>query len=152
MIPAFVHPSRMSEGVNRAMAYVSRYEIEARSYELDVYNHVNNAVYINWLEHGRSRLLQDKGFDYMKVIETWGVHFMTVRTEIDYRQAFKLGERGTVTTHVDRVGTTSVTVAHSITKDGETEPAISARVVIVFTDVASGRPTPVPEEFVRLYA
>ena len=44
------------------MAYVSSYEVEVRSYELDVYNHVNNAVYLNWLEHGRSKLLQDKGF------------------------------------------------------------------------------------------
>ena len=60
------------------MAYVSSYEVEVRSYELDVYNHVNNAVYLNWLEHGRSKLLQDKGFDYLSIMDAWGVQFMTV--------------------------------------------------------------------------
>lgn len=134
------------------MAYVSTYEVEVRSYELDVYNHVNNAVYINWLEHGRSKLLQDKGFDYMKVIADWNVHFMTVRTEIDYHSAMKLGEKAIVSTQVDKVGNTSITVAHAITRVGEDTPAAKARVVIVFTDAGTGRPIKVPDEFVRLYA
>ena len=28
-------------------------EVEVRSYELDSYNHVNNAVYLNYLEYAR---------------------------------------------------------------------------------------------------
>jgi YbgC/YbaW family acyl-CoA thioester hydrolase len=133
------------------MAYVSRYEVEVRSYELDVYDHVNNAVYINWLEQGRSRLLQDKGFNYMSIIRQWGVRFMTVRTEIDYHVALQLGDRAEVTTQVERVGNTSVAIAHTITRVGDTEPAAKARVVIVYTDANTGRPVPVPTEFVRLY-
>lgn len=134
------------------MAYISTYEVEVRSYELDVYNHVNNAVYINWLEHGRSKLLQDKGFDYMSIIKDWNVQFMTVHTTIDYHSAMKLGERATVSTQVDKVGNTSITVAHAITRLGDNTPAAKARVVIVFTDVNSGKPVKVPEDFVRLYA
>lgn len=134
------------------MAYVSTYELEVRSYELDVYNHVNNAVYINWLEHGRSRLLQDKGFDYLSIIRDWKVQFMTVRTEIDYHSALKLGDRARVSTTVDKVGNTSITIGHEITRVNETSPAAKARVVIVFTDADTGRPIKVPEEFVRLYA
>jgi acyl-CoA thioester hydrolase len=133
------------------MAYVSTYELEVRSYELDVYNHVNNAVYINWLEQGRSKLLQDKGFDYMSVIRDWNVHFMTVRTEIDYHSALKLGQRAVVSTTVDKFGNTSITIAHQVTRVDESTPAVKAKVVIVFTDADTGRPTPVPEEFVRLY-
>lgn len=134
------------------MAYVSRYELEVRSYELDVYDHVNNAVYINWLEHGRSRLLQDKGFTYTNIASVWGVRFMTVRTEIDYRLALHLGDRAEVTTQVEKVGTTSVTIAHSILRLPGREPAANAKVVIVYVDAASGKPVPVPAEFVRLYA
>ena len=134
------------------MAYVSSYEVEVRSYELDVYNHVNNAVYLNWLEHGRSKLLQDKGFDYLSIMDAWGVQFMTVHTGIDYFKALKLGDRALITTQVAKVGNTSFTVAHGITRVGDNEPAAKAEVVIVYTDVATGRPTPVPKEFVRLYA
>jgi YbgC/YbaW family acyl-CoA thioester hydrolase len=133
------------------MPYVSRYEVEVRSYELDVYDHVNNAVYINWLEHGRSKLLQDKGLNYMSIIRQWGVRFMTVRTEIDYHEALRLGDRAAVTTQVEKIGNTSVTVAHSITRVGATEPSAKARVVVVYTDATTGKPTPVPAEFVRLY-
>lgn len=134
------------------MAYISTYDLEVRSYELDVYNHVNNAVYVEWCEHGRSRLLQDKGYDYIKVIEDWNVHFMTVRTDITYKKAFKINDRGTVTTTVEKFGNTSITIAHRITRNDEKEPAIVAKVVIVFTDADTGRPTPVPDEFKRLYA
>ncbi|MCA8911976.1 MAG: acyl-CoA thioesterase [Planctomycetes bacterium] len=134
------------------MPYLSSYELEVRSYELDVYDHVNNAVYINWLEHGRSKLLQDKGFNYLSIMDTWGVQFMTVHTEIDYHSALKLGDRALVTTRVERVGNTSITVAHEITRVGDESPAAKARVVIVFTDAKTGKPTPVPEKFTRLYA
>lgn len=134
------------------MPYVSRYEVEVRSYELDVYDHVNNAVYLNWLEHGRSKLLQDKGFNYISIISQWGVRFMTVRTEIDYHSALKLGDRAEITTQVEKVGNTSVTIAHTITRTGDSNPAARARVVIVYTDAQTGRPATVPPEFVRLYS
>ena len=133
------------------MVYVSSYEVEVRSYELDVYNHVNNAVYLNWLEHGRSKLLQDKGFDYLSIMDAWGVRFMTVHTGIDYHKALKLGDRASITTQVAKIGNTSFTVAHTITRLGDTEPSATAEVVIVYTDVTTGRPTPVPEDFKRLY-
>jgi len=134
------------------MAYVSSYEVEVRSYELDVYNHVNNAVYLNWLEHGRSKLLQDKGYNYLSIMDAWGVQFMTVHTGIDYHKALKLGDRAVVTTQVEKFGNTSITIAHAITLLGDTEPAATAKVVIVYTDIATGRSTPVPKEFVRLYS
>ncbi|MHC4840626.1 MAG: acyl-CoA thioesterase [Planctomycetota bacterium] len=131
------------------MPFVSHFDVEVRSYEIDVYNHVNNAVYIQWLEHGRSKLLQDKGFDYTSIIKSWGVQFMTVRTEIDYRRALVLGDQVKVSTWVERFGTTSITVGHSISVG--IEMAAEAKVVVVYTDANTGEPTPVPEEFVRLY-
>ena len=39
-------------------------EIEVRSYEIDSYNHVNNAVYQNYLEHARMDFLHKIGFRY----------------------------------------------------------------------------------------
>ncbi|MCF6228422.1 MAG: acyl-CoA thioesterase [Planctomycetes bacterium] len=131
------------------MPFVSTFDVSVHSYEIDVYNHVNNAVYIQWCEHGRSKLLQDKGFDYTSIIEKWGVQFMTVRTEIDYKQALYLGDSVNVRTWIERFGNTSITVAHSITKGYK--PVADAKVVVVYTDAKTGKPTPVPEEFVRLY-
>jgi len=134
------------------MPYVSVYRLEVRSYELDVYNHVNNAVYINWLEHGRCKMLQDKGLDYTRIIDNWGVRYMTVRTEIDYRQPLHLGDNVEISTQVERVGNTSVTLSQKVAKQGADSPAAQARVTIVFTAADTGRPTKVPAEFVRQFA
>jgi YbgC/YbaW family acyl-CoA thioester hydrolase len=133
------------------MAYTSTFRIDVRSYEIDVYNHVNNAVYVQWLEHGRCKLLQDKGMDYVRIGDAWGVQFMTVRTEINYRRALALGETIEVSTSVQKVGTTSVTFRQVIQAVGDSEPAADALVVIVYTSLGTGRPTPVPQEFIRLF-
>jgi YbgC/YbaW family acyl-CoA thioester hydrolase len=134
------------------MPYVSVYRLEVRSYELDVYNHVNNAVYINWLEHGRCKMLQDKGLDYTRIIDNWGVRYMTVRLEIDYRQPLHLGDNVEIATQVERVGNTSVTLSQKVARQGANGPAAQARVTIVFTAADTGRPTKVPAEFVRQFA
>jgi YbgC/YbaW family acyl-CoA thioester hydrolase len=133
------------------MTYLSTFTVAVRAYEIDVYDHVNNAVYIQWLEEGRSKFLLDKGFNYINIIEAWGVRFMTVRTEIDYRRALVLGESARINTSVERFGNTSVTFRQVITRVGDDNPAAEARVVIVFTSSKTGRPIAVPEEFKRLY-
>jgi acyl-CoA thioester hydrolase len=38
------------------MSYI--YELEVRGYELDSYNHVNNAIYLNYLEQARWEILK----------------------------------------------------------------------------------------------
>lgn len=39
-------------------------EIIVRHYECDAYGHVNNANYLNYLEHARGEFLKHIGFDY----------------------------------------------------------------------------------------
>ena len=43
-------------------------EITVRSYECDSYNHVNNAVYLNYLEHARMDFLHAANFDYKGIV------------------------------------------------------------------------------------
>ncbi len=135
------------------MAFTSTYDLTVRSYELDSYNHVNNAVYIKWLEHGRCKLLQDHGLDYTSIIDRWGVRVMTVRTEIDYKHQLELGDRVRVSTSVERFGNTSSSIDHKIIRRGAPdELAAQAKVVIVFTDADANTPVPVPTPFRELYA
>ena len=135
------------------MPYVSEARLNVRSYELDSYGHVNNAVYMQWLEHGRSRLLQDKGFCYHGITDAWNVRFLTVSTKIDYKLSLDLGEDVLVTTQVDRVGRTSVTFDQKVLvhRDGQHLEAATASVVIVFTDTAMEMAVEVPQPFKDLY-
>ncbi|NRA94875.1 MAG: acyl-CoA thioesterase [Planctomycetes bacterium] len=132
------------------MLYVSRTRHRVRSYELDAYGHVNNAVYMQWLEHGRSRLLQDKGFDYNNIEERWGVRFVTASTKIDFHIGLHLDDDLEFTTTIARIGTTSVTLDQRIGRGDEV--AASCQTVIVFTDPSMTAAVPIPEEFKELYA
>ena len=60
-------------------------EVEVRSYELDAYNHVNNAVYLNYLEYARMEYLRRIGFDYVGLIEEG---YMLYVTHIDIRYKY----------------------------------------------------------------
>ena len=43
-------------------------ELKVRSYECDSYSHVNNAVYLNYLETARMDFLNQIGFPYNDVV------------------------------------------------------------------------------------
>ena len=82
-------------------------EVEARSYELDPYGHLNNAVYVNWLEHGRLCFLRDRGESYISIPDRYGVHIVVVRTEVDYRSQVNLGDRLRVRSEIEHFGRAS---------------------------------------------
>ena len=89
-------------------------EVEARSYELDPYGHVNNAVFVNWLEHGRLAFLRARGETYMSIPETYGVHVVVVRSDLSYRVPALLGDVLRVTSRIARFGTSSFVFEQTI--------------------------------------
>ena len=60
-------------------------KLTVRSYELDSYNHVNNAVYLQYLEFARMEFLRAIGFDYPGLYE---VGYFLFVTHIDIRYRF----------------------------------------------------------------
>lgn len=54
-------------------------ELIVRHYECDAYGHVNNANYLNYLEHARSEFLKSIGFDYNGFVEAgYGVYVFKI--------------------------------------------------------------------------
>lgn len=124
----------------------STYAVEARSYELDPYGHVNNAVYVNWLEHGRLVYLRDRGLTYTSIPETYGVHVVVVQLSVAYRAEVKLGDRLDVATRIVRFGTSSFTFAHRIVSAQGTGAAVRtvAEGDVTMVCTAGGRSVPMP--------
>jgi YbgC/YbaW family acyl-CoA thioester hydrolase len=117
-------------------------DVEARSYELDPYGHLNNAVYVNWLEHGRLCYLRDRGHTYTSVPETFGVFVVVVRQDLRYRAQVRLGDRLRVTSRITRLGRTSFTFSQEIAfPDGRSAAEGEVTMVCVGPDGAS---TPIP--------
>jgi len=117
-------------------------EVEARSYELDPYGHLNNAVYVNWLEHARLVYLRDRGHSYLSVPAEFGVHVVVVHQELSYRAQVRLGDRLRVTSRIERFGRTSFTFGQAIDfADGR--PAAEGRVTMACVG-PEGTAVPIP--------
>lgn len=125
------------------MARRFEHDIRVRSYELDFLGHVNNAVYLNWLEQARLAAFEEAGFGVATLLEgEWLTN--VARIEIDYRRPTHFGERLRITSGVERIGRTSLTLRHGIRRLDDGELVSEARVVVVWLD-GSGSPVPVPE-------
>ena len=111
--------------------------IEIRWNDLDVYGHVNNAIYLTYLEEGRDEWLSRRLGD---PDEIW--NWVLARVEIDYRRELALTDDVAVAScRLDRVGNSSVTTREEVrTADGEL--AAEARSVLVARDRESGRSRP----------
>jgi len=124
----------------------SRFKV--RSYEIDSYSHLNNGVYVSWLEQGRLEYLQAHDFSYDDFARR-GEWFVVRRTEIDFRSPLHVDERVVLRTAVVGMHGTSVRfrqIMRRIDADGgEAGPAAcEALTIMVFTDGRGA--TPIPDD------
>lgn len=117
-------------------------QFEARSYELDPYGHLNNAVFVNWFEHGRLCYLRDRGMSYTSIPETHGVRIVVVQQDVTYKAEVRLGDLLDLTTTIARFGNTSFTFEHTLTGEGGAVAGL-AKVSMVCTG-DDGRAIPIP--------
>jgi YbgC/YbaW family acyl-CoA thioester hydrolase len=122
-------------------------DLTVRSYELDVFGHVNHAVYLNYLELARFDALEEGGFPPQMLEENgWAIH--VVRVEVDYLKPTFQGQILRVQTQVERFRNTSMTIAQEIRRlvDGpNADPALRSRVTIVWIG-QDGRPVRIPAQ------
>lgn len=72
-----------------------KFDVEVRTYELDSYGHVNNAVYLNYFEYTRMKYLEAIGFDYKGLLAE-GYYLYVTKTHINYKHSVFLGDRLTI--------------------------------------------------------
>jgi acyl-CoA thioester hydrolase len=108
--------------------------IDIRWRDIDAYGHVNNAVYLNYLEEARDAWVQKV---LGPVADTWD--FVLARVAIDFRNELKQDDGAVlVRCRVDSLGRSSVRTREEVLKlDGSI--SAEAASVIVARDPASGR-------------
>lgn len=111
--------------------------VELRWRDMDAYGHVNNAVYLNYLEEARDAWVQEV---LGKATDTWD--FVLARVAIDFKQELKQ-EDGAVVVRcaLDSFGRSSVRTREEIVKQDGTISAV-AESVIVARDPLVGRSRP----------
>jgi len=77
-------------------------DFEVRDYECDMEGIVNNAVYMNYLEHARHAFLKHKGYDFAALTQK-GIHLVVIRIEADYLYPLRSGDKFYVTANTERI-------------------------------------------------
>ena len=119
-------------------------KIAVRSYELDSYNHVNNAVYLQYLEYARMEYLRAIGFDYDALFEA-GFYLYVTHVDIHYRSSARLFDELSVEVMPIKIGKLSGTFKQTI-RNQRGETCAEADVSWGCVDT-SGRPSKIPDKF-----
>jgi acyl-CoA thioester hydrolase len=108
---------------------------------MDAYGHVNNAVYLTYLEWARDEWIQGV---LGSVTDTWD--FVLAHVEIDFRNELTQDDgEVTVRCGLDRIGTSSIRTREEIRKRDGTLSAEAAS-VIVPRDAKVGRSRPLTDQ------
>lgn len=114
-------------------------DITVRYRDLDPWGHVNNAVYVTYLEHARVDYL-----DAVLDVALEDIDIVVANLEIDYERSITIDDDVTVAMGVSNLGTSSYTMEYEV-RVGD-EVAATAETTQVVMDPETGRPTPMDED------
>lgn len=106
-------------------------DVHVRGYEIDVFGHVNNAIYLNWLEHARWSMVGKSGVldpsqDVLAVLR---------HLTIDFQRETRLGDLVRVSLWPRKVGNSSFTLGGSIHIVTAQEPSRANKLAVLATQV-----------------
>jgi acyl-CoA thioester hydrolase len=119
-----------------------RFPMEVRFRDLDALGHVNNAVYLTYMESARIAY-------WLQVTDRPGLEGMDMilaRAEIDFRAPLQDRDRIDVGVRCASMKRSSLVLEHRILRIPDGLVVADARKVLVHYDYAAGRSTPLPPE------
>ena len=101
---------------------------EVRDYECDMEGIVNNAVYMNYLEHTRHAFLKHNGFDFATLTQK-GIHLVVIRMEADYLYPLRSNDSFYVTANMERISKLRFGFSQNIFRSPDDKPILKAKVI-----------------------
>lgn len=124
-----------------------RLDFSVRDYECDLQKIVNNATYLNYLEHARHEFLKTIGVDFVEM-HNKGINLVVVRTEIDYKYPLTSGDKFFVAVNMALEGKIRFVFYQDIFRIPDDKLILKAK--IIGTSISSsGRPF-LPDELKSL--
>jgi acyl-CoA thioester hydrolase len=110
--------------------------------DVDVAGHVNNAVYLTYLETARIAYLNEVlGLDF-----AYEVSLILAHISVDFRSPARFPETLAVAARVPRIGTKSFEMEHEVRGEDD-RLVLEASSVLVAYDYAANEPIPVPADW-----
>lgn len=117
--------------------------IPVRARDIDIFNHVNNSVYLTYMEEARWKWFLEQGFreklkDGMAIVEA----------RLAFKRPIVFPNNILIKTYLAEVGKTSFTVHHQLSLEEDPETlCTTADIKIVFFDLQTLKPILIPEFF-----
>jgi acyl-CoA thioester hydrolase len=116
--------------------------VEVRFRDLDAFGHVNNVVYLTYMESARLAY-----WAHVTGRRDWRqLEMILARTEIDYRAPAGLDERLQVGVRCVSMRRSSFVLEFEVSEVGTGRVVAEARKVLVHYDYAAGQPKPLTDE------
>jgi len=133
------------------MSNVHRMTVRVRYPECDPGGRAHHAVFLHWLEMGRTEFMRARGHTYADMERT-GWFIAVVRANVRYRQPVVYDEEVTVETWIETVRGARLVFGNRIRKEGTGAVAAEATITTALVD-ATGRPRRfTDEEIARMTA
>ncbi|MEJ4042887.1 acyl-CoA thioesterase [Erwinia sp. SLM-02] len=118
--------------------------IKVRGYHLDVYQHVNNARYLEFLEEARWAWLEEtEAFHWMSANH---LAFIVVNININYRRPAVLGDVLLIKSKVQQLNGKSGVIAQTVTLQPGGEAVADALLTFVCIDLRTQKAQPMEGE------
>lgn len=123
-------------------------EIKIRGYHLDIFQHVNNARYLEFLEEARWAMLEDSIFQPSYFAQQ-NISFAVVNININYRRGARFGDILKIESSLSRIGRKSATIHQSASLKNNNAVVVDADVTFVILDNKTGKAITLTEEITR---
>jgi len=123
-------------------------EIKIRGFHIDIFSHVNNARYLEFMEEARWVVI-DKNID-LKRMQAKGIIFVVVNININYRRPASMGDILELYLGLTKIGGKSAVFYQEIRLKGTDTVVADAQVTFVFTDKNTGKAVKIDDEIKRL--
>lgn len=125
------------------MSHTSEHRISVRGFHIDVFQHVNNARYLEFLEEARWLFLQETG-----IRQAIGTEYGMAISEIHirYRHAARMGDTLIITTRLIASGSRIAQVEQHIYRQSDHKTIAQAQVHFMLTHPQTGSAVRFPPE------
>jgi acyl-CoA thioester hydrolase len=116
-----------------------------KSYELDSFGHVNNAVYLNLFEGARNEYMLQRGLSFSD-FSTWKAHPIVAEAWVRFRRPAFVDDVLIIHGSVENASAVSFTILYRIERESDGQCLSDGSTRMAFVD-SSGKPTRIPQAF-----
>jgi len=112
--------------------------------EQDLYGHVNNIIYFRWFES--ARVAYGERLDFARLFREARLGPILASVRCDFRRQVTYPARVRIGARITRLGNSSLTMVHTVTKADSGELLAEGDSTVVFFDYAAQKSTRIPDD------